>query len=66
MRDLKPVVSSVVAPEDISPGDYLAVLSETYQLPSYLWNSCDSFSSRRDQTVTIEFLPMELNARWRL
>lgn len=35
-------VASVLAPEDIKKGDYIATLSQTYELPSFYWDDCIS------------------------
>ncbi len=59
MSKLNVIVARPIAAEDIQPGVYLQVLSETYQFPSFYWDCGDSFSSRRDQPVTIEFLPFQ-------
>lgn len=32
-------VAACVAGEDVRPGDYLTILNETFELPSYLWCS---------------------------
>lgn len=36
----QPTLAATVAGEDIACGDYVAVLSELYELPSYMWDSC--------------------------
>ena len=35
-------VAATVAGEDIRVGDFVTVLTETFELPSYLWDSFDS------------------------
>ena len=37
--DLK--VAATVAGEDIACGDYVAMLTETFELPSFLWDGCE-------------------------
>jgi hypothetical protein len=37
-------VASVLAPEDIQKGDFVATFSQTYELPSFYWDDCISAS----------------------
>ena len=47
-----------VAAEDLARGDYVAILSEVVELPSFLWN-CDSHSLPPDEPVRIVRWPDE-------
>lgn len=44
-----------IAPEDLKVGEFVAILSRTYQYPSYLWFSHDG--DDRYETVKLRFLP---------
>ena len=37
---LEPSAAATVAGEDLACGDYVSVLNETVDLPSYLWDGC--------------------------
>lgn len=50
-------VAATVAPEDLRRGDYVAVLSEIVQLPSFLW--CETLPTARDEPVRVHHLPTE-------
>jgi hypothetical protein len=45
-------LASCLAPEDISKGDYVAVLSQTSEYPSFLWG-CDSAIRQAEDPVRI-------------
>jgi len=45
-----------LAPEDVRAGDYVAILDEICELPSYFWNDCDALAPR-DQLVRIRHIP---------
>lgn len=47
-------VAAVTAPEDLRRGDFVAVLSEILELPSFLW--CDVAAGERDELVRIRWL----------
>lgn len=47
-----------VAPEDLRRGDYVAVLTEVVELPSFLWG-CESHTLPPDEPVTIRYRPLE-------
>ena len=49
-------VAKRIAGEDIAKGDYITILSEIIELPSYLW-SCSDFSQPIDELVRIRYLP---------
>ena len=48
-------IAAVVAPEDLRRGDFVAVLSEIIELPSFLWN--DTLESVRSELVRIRHVP---------
>lgn len=45
-----------VAAEDLQPGDYITVLNEIVELPSYLWSCCTT-SVAKDEPVRVRYLP---------
>lgn len=45
-----------LAPEDICPGQHVAVLRVTYEVPSFVWDCCDSFGDR-SELVRLSMLP---------
>lgn len=45
-------LASRLAPEDIRPKDFVAVLNQIYELPSFLW-SCSSSLIANDEPVRI-------------
>lgn len=47
-------LSRRVAPEDLSCGDYVAVLNEVYEYPSFLW-CCDTQLTAPSDTVAVRF-----------
>lgn len=49
-------VAARIAGEDIANGDYVAVLSEIVELPSFLWN-CSGISMPIDEPVRLRYLP---------
>ncbi|TWT72866.1 hypothetical protein [Allorhodopirellula solitaria] len=48
-------VAARIAGEDIAAGDYVTILSETLEIPSFLWN-CSEFSLPPDEPVRSRFL----------
>jgi hypothetical protein len=48
-------LAAQVAPEDLRRGDYVAVLSEIVELPSFLWN--DALPGGQDELVRLRRLP---------
>ncbi len=50
-------IAASIAPEDLRRGDFVAVLSEVVELPSFLWT--DTLSSCRDELVRVRRLPTE-------
>ena len=49
-------VAARIAGEDIAKGDYITILSEIIELPSFLWN-CSSISLPIDEPVRTRYLP---------
>ncbi|TWT91645.1 hypothetical protein [Neorhodopirellula pilleata] len=49
-------VAARIAGEDIAKGDYVTILSEIIELPSYLWD-CSGISQPIDELVRIRYLP---------
>ena len=49
-------VAARIAGEDIAKGDYVTILSEIIELPSYLWN-CSGISQPIDELVRLRYLP---------
>jgi len=54
-------VAARIAGEDIHKGDYVTVLTDVVELPSYLWNCSDS-ELPADEPVRMRYLPR--NAGW--
>jgi hypothetical protein len=50
-------VAALVGPEDLRPGDFVAVMSEIVQLPSFLWEA--TLPSGREELVRVSLLPTE-------
>jgi len=51
-------VAKPLAPEDIRCGDYLAVLDETYEYPSFYWDS-DATLFPPHELIHLRFLPRD-------
>jgi hypothetical protein len=49
-------LARTLAPEDIRPGDFVTLLSVTYEVPSYFWDA-DAVTLPRDEPVRIRFVP---------
>jgi hypothetical protein len=47
-----------IAGEDLKPGDFVTVLTEMIELPSFLW-CCDSAAAPMDELVRLRYLPRE-------
>lgn len=45
-----------VAPDDLLPGQYVAVLHLVFEYPSYLW-MCEGYETPIDQPVRVTFRP---------
>jgi hypothetical protein len=50
-------IAAMVAPEDLRRGDFVAVLSEIVELPSFLWT--ETIPSGRSELVRVRRLPTE-------
>ena len=50
-------IAALIAPEDLRRGDFVAVLSEVIELPTFLWN--DALPSGRGELVRLRRLPTE-------
>jgi len=53
--ELETTVAARIAGEDIACGDYVAVMNEIIELPSYLW-SCSGVSLAPDEPVRIRYI----------
>jgi hypothetical protein len=51
-------VAARITGEDIQPGDYVTVLNEIVELPSFLW-SCSGTTLPMDEPVRIRCIPRE-------
>ena len=51
-------LAKTLAPEDVRPGDYVAVLSEEYEYAAFAW-SCDTSLSDEDKIIRVRFRPRE-------
>ena len=49
-------VAARIGGEDIAKGDYVTILSEIIELPSYLWD-CSGLSQPIDELVRLRYLP---------
>jgi hypothetical protein len=50
-------IAATVAPEDLRRGDFIAVLSEIVELPSFLWT--EALLDSRSELVRVRRLPTE-------
>ncbi len=51
-------VASCLSAEDIRVGDYLALLTVTYEYPSFLWCGIDTMVLPPREAVFVEFRPL--------
>jgi hypothetical protein len=51
-------LACVVAPEDVAVGDFIALLNEVAEVPSFYW-PCADWRLPHDQPVRIRFMPRE-------
>ena len=51
------MLAARVAPEDLRRGDFVAVLSEIVQIPSFLWSA--TLSCAQDELIRLHMLPTE-------
>lgn len=49
-------LAKALAPEEIQRGDFVTLLSVTYEVPSYFWDA-DASTLPRDEPVRIRFVP---------
>lgn len=49
-------VAATVSGEDLACGDYVALLTETVDVPSYLWDRCETPLSPHEM-VTLKLIP---------
>jgi hypothetical protein len=54
--NLDTTLAAIVAGEDIARGDFVAVISEIIELPSFLWDACQ-FALPADQLIRLRRLP---------
>lgn len=54
----------MVAPEDLRVGDFVGVLSETIELPSFLWT--ETLATERSELVRLRYLPTDDRAPLRV
>lgn len=54
--DFRTTVAARVAAEDIKAGDFVTVLNEIIEMPSYLWN-CSGIPISPEELVRIRYLP---------
>jgi len=55
---LEMTVAAMVAGEDLSCGDYVALLNTICEVPSYLWDGCDA-ALRPHELVRLRMIPSE-------
>jgi hypothetical protein len=58
-------VATRIAGEDIAKGDYVTILSEIIELPSYLWSN-SAISQPVDELVRLRYLPSEAGAPYKV
>ena len=56
--NVQTTVAARIAGEDINQGDYVTVLNEIVELPSYLWN-CSGAALPADELVRIPYKPSD-------
>jgi hypothetical protein len=57
-------LAATVAPEDLKCGDFVAVLNELVELPSFFW--FDTPPGSRDELVRIRYIPSESGMPWKI
>lgn len=57
--DQDATLAKPLAPEDVRPGDYVAVLSEEYEYPAFAW-LCDHSLTSHDEVIRLRFRPREV------
>jgi hypothetical protein len=56
MSQLEPRVAATIAGEDLACGDYIALLNETIDFPSFLWDACGASLSPHE-LVRLKVIP---------
>jgi hypothetical protein len=56
VSQLEPSAAATVAGEDLACGDYVALLNETVDLPSFLWDACGASLSPHE-LVRLKLIP---------
>ncbi len=56
VSQLEPRAAATVAGEDLACGDYIAILNETVDLPSFLWDACGASLSPHE-LVRVKVIP---------
>lgn len=51
-------VARSLAPEEVAVGDFVAILRVTYEVPSFVWDDCDTFTDR-SELVRLAMIPEE-------
>jgi hypothetical protein len=59
--ELETTVAATVSGEDVSCGDYVALLSAIYELPTYLWTSGSDFLPA-SEIIRLKLIPDEAGA----
>jgi hypothetical protein len=65
IADRDVTLAKTLAPEDVRPGDYVAVLSEEYEYAKFAW-SCDASLSDGDNILRVRFKPRETSGPLRV
>lgn len=58
MATALPTAAKPLAPDDVSPGDYVAVLDEQHEFPAVVWY-CDRPLAGEDDVVRVRLRPRE-------
>jgi hypothetical protein len=56
LSHLKPKVAATIAGEDLACGDYVALLNQTVDFPSFLWDAC-GLSLSPHELVRLKVIP---------
>lgn len=56
--ETKTTVAARIAGEDISSGDFVSVIHEVVELPSFLW-CCSAVSLEPEEPIRIRFMPLD-------
>ncbi|MEM6799448.1 MAG: hypothetical protein AAF589_08030 [Planctomycetota bacterium] len=58
LQTSEPTVAKPLAPEDIAPGDYVAVLDRQFEFPAVVWYADRSLAGE-DQVIRLRLRPRE-------